>query len=704
MSKVFFSMLSPNDEGQVSDPVALEGEEFLRALVSEPAACVSALLGVEEAEWEQREAGIVTELTTAANDDARKAAKARIPGIVPGRYRDNHRSKGDCLGRQVVMYDFDHVVACTVDEAIAKVRALLPNIFLAVHTTATFRNADGTWRLRGATLMDREVMAGEWDSRVKPHMRSLGEQDEAAMDISRYLYLPVRTAGYTWRVFEGPRLRVDDLPVADAAAQGPGLAKAPAPAERPADATRARRKAQALALGAKWPAKGVRHLAKRALAGALLGYEHWSYDDAHAFMRDVYSVVDSDDGGNLEASVLRDTQARVERGQHVEGWATLYDYVDRVTVEGVRDTIGHNAEFKSMTDAREAELKAKRAANDAALATGEAPQAEGTSVAKPAPLGFEYGAWDTEPPPIDFLVDGLLPRGCVGMFFGRADALKTWILYSLAIACATGKPWLGRYHVKKAIKVGLVDFETGGANVRRRLYMLRAGACQNLGAISFPGVKPNTKAFWDAIEAEGFDLVIVDSLRKANPGAKENDSAESILPLTEAADFSEKTGASILFIHHATKSSDDGWPDFRGSSAIEDQVDCSFAVRKTDVTPTKKTIDVKCIKPGDMRTPDPFSVEVNFDDDARMATLKHTEAKSSQETEAADPEAENRAFVIRTLKANPTGVPKQDLLNMMKGAITTRRAVLSAMTIADTVREYKNQKKAMVMLNPNIET
>jgi hypothetical protein len=55
-----------------------------------------------------------------------------------------------------------------------------------------------------------------------------------------------------------------------------------------------------------------------------------------------------------------------------------------------------------------------------------------------------------------------------------------------------------------------------------------------------------------------------------------------------------------------------GWPEFSGSAAMEDQMDCAYAVRKTDGTAVKKTVEVRCEKPGDMRTPAPFSGEVEF--------------------------------------------------------------------------------------------
>src|SRR5205814_640759 len=109
-------------------------------------------------------------------------------------------------------------------------------------------------------------------------------------------------------------------------------------------------------------------------------------------------------------------------------------------------------------------------------------------------LGFEYGAWDREPPPVEFLVDGILPRACVAMFHGRADSLKTWLMFSLAKSVAYGESWLGR--ATKKCKVGIVDYETGRANLVRRLYRLRAGTTPNLGAKSFASLKPSDPAFW----------------------------------------------------------------------------------------------------------------------------------------------------------------------------------------------------------------
>lgn len=300
-------------------------------------------------------------------------------------------------------------------------------------------------------------------------------------------------------------------------------------------------------------------------------------------------------------------------------------------------------------------------------------------------LGFEFGCWTEEPPPIDFLVEGLVPRASVGMFYGRADALKTWLLFSLGLAVASGKPWLDHYVVKRALKVGIVDYETGRANVDRRLYMLGAGGNANLGRKSFAKLKPNAIEFWEALATENFDLVIIDSLRRSNPGANENESEEAIRPLELAAEFAELTGASVLFIHHAKKDSADATPEFRGSGAIEDQVDISFSVKKTDVSIELKKIEIRCQKPGDMRSPTPFDVEIKFDDIGRKVSLK----RIAPEKEIIEPPEEKiRKQILDTLKQSSYGIDKDTLFDLVRGKTDLKREVLAGLLVTGIVNKH----------------
>ena len=325
------------------------------------------------------------------------------------------------------------------------------------------------------------------------------------------------------------------------------------------------------------------------------------------------------------------------------------------------EAAGHVAE--SPTTAREIETKRRPletaepadTAGDSQVANREIPRGKDTDADSAAALPFIFGGWDVEPPPIKFRVDGLLPEGAIAMFYGRADSMKTWLLYAMAKALAEGAPFLGTYKTKQS-RVGIVDYETGRSNVARRLYMLRVGKNDNLGAVSFAKLKPSMPEFWEALLPYHFDVVFVDSLRKANPGGDENDSGEAILPLELAAEFAEATGCAVVFIHHAKKAATDGWPEFRGSAAIEDQVDCAYAVRKTDVNATKKTVEIRCEKPGDMRTPDPFAADVEFDDANKRAlvTLCTDEAvKAAKEAETKTLQNEIKKVLVTATPLKP---------------------------------------------------
>lgn len=341
-------------------------EGFLRAYVSKPEEIVSTLISEraaterteEEAAtelkaWITMQEKIVNDLTAAPDDESRKKIKKRIPAIVPGRFVGTNRIGKECLGRQVIMHDFDAVPAATFDGACEQIRAQLPDRFLAIHTTATERNADGTWRLRVAEILDREATPDEWEQRVKPHMKSLGEHDPNALDLVRFLFMPVRTAGYEWKVYDGPRTRLDDL----RAAEGATTSAVPSDRARsPAVASSSVvRKAAAASLGTAWPAEG-RHPAQLALAGALCR-EGWDADVALEFLCDVCRIA-GDEDRRKRTGTIRDVYRRAATGGTTYGWTELQKHVELTIVSGVRDMLDKDAaakaSFRLAMDGREA--------------------------------------------------------------------------------------------------------------------------------------------------------------------------------------------------------------------------------------------------------------------------------------------------------------------------------------------------------------
>jgi hypothetical protein len=302
-------------------------EEVFRALVSSPTETVADLL--ELPDWSAREPKLVADLVHACesqDEAAQNTAKATLPGFVPAHFDDDcdgQRAKKWCLGRQVIGHDIDDIDATDWDDVVRQIVARLPDRYLAIHTTP--RSTEKDWRVRVFELLLREATPAEWDARVKPHMRRMGCTDLNALDVTRFFYLPVQTPSYRYAIIEGPRTRLDELPLS--------VVNVPTPAAPPAAPAISARDTAAALLASAWPAKG-RHLAQLALAGALCR-DGWSEADAVEMLCAVCRTAGDEDRPK-RAATCRDTWAAAARGPAYTGWKELTKYVGEPVVAGAR--------------------------------------------------------------------------------------------------------------------------------------------------------------------------------------------------------------------------------------------------------------------------------------------------------------------------------------------------------------------------------
>jgi 5S rRNA maturation endonuclease (ribonuclease M5) len=296
-----------------------------------------------------------------------------------------------------------------------------------------------------------------------------------------------------------------------------------------------------------------------------MGAGKWSPEYTES-LRDatVVVVADGDEEGRKHA------QAVV---RSLEGAAASIRAVEAAVGKDVHD---HLAAGKTL-----AELVPFGSAHDAAA--GE-PSA-GREVLRVLPVDWML---TTIPPPVPWVVEPLLARGCVTMLAGREGRGKSML--ALALAAALGRATLlldvAGMTVGVSGHVLYVDAENGPNEVHRRVHGLNVAA----GMLTY-------------VEADGFDLrrdlelldrlvrqyqpkvLVLDSLRSLAPGLDENDSQQCESALRPVVRLTHELGLAALVLHHASRASG----EYRGSTAIGAAVELGFTLTRYDEDPMAAT-------------------------------------------------------------------------------------------------------------------
>lgn len=258
--------------------------------------------------------------------------------------------------------------------------------------------------------------------------------------------------------------------------------------------------------------------------------------------------------------------------------------------------------------------------------------------------------------PLAWAVRNLLPRTGLAAIYGPSGAGKSFLVADLAAACGTGGEWFG-YQVKGGQRWVYVALE-GKPGIQRRV-----SAWERHHERAFPDgarfvfdtfklTEPtDVLALAKAVEASGgADVIVIDTLNRATPGADENSSVDIGLAIEAAQRLQAFTGGLVLLVHHSGK---DATKAMRGHSSLFAAMDAVIKVTKTDDGRREWTAEK--VKDGEDGATHQFRldvIELGADDDGEPMTscvVVPAQAEPVDRSRARRPTGANQRIVLDAL-------------------------------------------------------
>jgi len=167
------------------------------------------------------------------------------------------------------------------------------------------------------------------------------------------------------------------------------------------------------------------------------------------------------------------------------------------------------------------------------------------------------------------IIEGVLHAGTKAVLASGSKVGKTWTLLDLAIAVATGTPFL-KFKTQKA-KVLFINFEIRREFIADRLKIIQQQKNQpDLGNLDIWNLRGQTADFEELTKSiiqsagkQNYKLIILDPIYKAMVGKSENAASSVGVMANQIEHIVEATGAAVIFAHHYTK----------GNAAKKNQID-----------------------------------------------------------------------------------------------------------------------------------
>jgi hypothetical protein len=173
-------------------------------------------------------------------------------------------------------------------------------------------------------------------------------------------------------------------------------------------------------------------------------------------------------------------------------------------------------------------------------------------------VDLENNSFDQE-----FLIENTMVARQPMIFAGEKKSLKTTFLIDMAIALATGAPYLGKFKVRRTCKVAVMSGESGMATIKETAQRVAKSGGQSLSAIGdqilwtewLPKFdSPDHRGYLaDALTTAKIEVLVIDPAYLTMPGADAGNVFKQGELLRGVTDICRENGVAMVLAHHTRK-------------------------------------------------------------------------------------------------------------------------------------------------------
>lgn len=287
-----------------------------------------------------------------------------------------------------------------------------------------------------------------------------------------------------------------------------------------------------------------------------------------------------------------------------------------------------------------------------------------------------------ELPPLQWVVDNLIPAGGITAISGSPGAYKSWLVLYMAVIAAQGKNFLDSQLNVSQMGSLYVDEENGKRILQTRLKGLNTPFQLPIYFSIYGDIK-FTEAYIDRIIAEclakGLKLVIFDSFVRflIADVHNENDAAKNA-GVANLFRKMNKAGLTVIFLHHHKKENGIKIAHndvMRGSGDLLAMVDCHIVMEKTKEK-DQNIITITQNKLREAKEMEPFKIELVEAEDKSVSFVYN----KITDFQIMGMDREARKLVIELL-ADGKKMAKEDIAQALESSIgkVKVKAVVSAL-------------------------